>query len=243
MKGRFKMIQIRQALYVIAFAMLFQACSFAAAPLESAPLAFGPSEKKPFVETIKAFAGKARALYYSFTHPGIKDKALVSNRILDGFQAAPKRLTLPNGTAIYWGFRYKEATTRSVAIFDAQGHPRLLAAVDSIPGCDGWRCEPFTSIETYQASASRTFLHPGIAVFVRDKRDLETYLPYLKSWLQAKLLGFNVDCNERGMAEACKFVTRTELMQFIPTRAYLLPSMRHLELPKVKAADVPLEAW
>lgn len=154
-------------------------------------------------------------------------------------------MTLPNGTAIHWGFRYKEATTESVAIFDAQDRPRLLAAVDSIPWRDGSgpHCEPFISIEAYQDHASRTFLHPGIAIFVRDKRDLEIYLPYLKNWLQANLLGFNVDCKEPDMAEACKFVTQTELTQFIPIRAYLLPSMRLLALPKVPAAKVALEAF
>ncbi|MDP1705159.1 MAG: hypothetical protein Q8K01_10100 [Sulfurimicrobium sp.] len=235
------MIRIRQALYVIAFAMLFQAWAVAAAPLKSIPLA--PSDKKLIAATIEAFAGKARTLYYA--DPRIKQKALISDRILDGFQAAPKRLTLKDGTAIYWGFRYKEATTRSVAIFDAQGRPRLLAAVDSIPWCDGSgrHCEPFISIEAFQASARRTFLHPGIAVFVRDQRDLETYLPYLKRWLHAHMLGFNVDCKEPGMAEACKFVTQTEVTQFIPIRAYFLPSMRPIELPKGKAADLPLEAF
>jgi hypothetical protein len=239
MKGCSKMIQICQVLYVIAFAMLFQAYSFAAAPLEGIPLA--ASERKPITTTIKAFAGNARTRYYS--DPRLKDKALVSDRILDGFGYGPLRLTLTNGMTIYWGFRHGEATTQSVAIFDAQGRPRLLAAVDSIPWCDGWHCEPFTSIEAYQAHAERTYLHPGIAVFVRDKRDLETYLPYLKSWLQAKLLGFNVDCKEPRMAEACKFVTQTELTQFIPIRAYLLPSMQPLALPKVPAANVPLEAF
>ncbi len=233
------MNQIRQVLYVIAFAMFFQAWAVAAEPLKRVP------SRAPDDKLIEAFTGKARALYYSFTHPSIKDKALVSDRILAGFTAAPKRLTLPNGTAIYWGFRYKEATTESVAIFDAHGRPRLLAAVDSIPWCDGSgsHCEPFTSIEAYQAHASRTFLHPGIAVFVRDKRDLETYLPYLKRWLHANMLGFNVDCKKPRMAEACKFVTQTELTQFIPIRAYQLPSMQPLALPKVPAAKVPLEAF
>lgn len=233
------MIRIRQVIYVMAFAMLFQAWAVAAQPLKRVP-SDAPDDK-----LIKAFTGNTRTLYYSFTHPTIKQKALVSDRILDGFQAAPKRLTLKDGTAIYWGFRYKEATTESVAIFDVKGRPRLLAAVDSIPWCDGTgrHCEPFTSIEAYQAHASRTFLHPGIAVFVRDKRDLETYLPYLKRWLHANMLGFNVDCKEPRMAEACKFVTQTELTQFIPIRAYLLPSMRLLELPKVKASDLPLEAF
>lgn len=240
------MIQIRQALYAIVLAMLFQACSFAAAPLGGMPLAasdrIAPSDRKPIATTIKAFAGNARTLYYS--DPRIKDKALVSDRILDGFGYGPLRLTLPNGTAIYWGSRHGEATTRSVAIFDA-GRPRLLAAVDSVPWCDGRgsHCDPFTSIEAYQARARRAYLHPGIDVFVRDKRDLETYLPYLKRWLHAHMLGFNVDCKEPRMTDACKFVTQTELTQFIPIRAYLLPSMQPLELPRVKAADVPLEAF
>lgn len=234
------MIRIRQVLYVIGFAMLFQASSFAAAPLESIPLA--PSDKKLIAPTIKAFAGKAQTFYYS--DPRIKQKALVSDRILDGFEAAPKLLTLSNGTAIYWGFRYKEATTESVAIFDAKGRPRMLAAVDSVPWCDGWHCEPFTSIEGYQASADKTFLkNPAVDLFVRDQRDLETYLPYLKRWLQAKILGFNVDCKEPKMSAACKFVTQTEWLGIIQVRAYLLPSMRPLDIPKVKAADVPLEAF
>lgn len=230
------MIWIRQVLYVIAFAMLFQAWAVAAQPLESVP-SDGPDDK-----SIKVFTGNAWTLYYA--DPRIKQKVLVSHRILDGFQAGPMRLTLKDGTAIYWGFRYKEATTESVAIFGPDGRPRLLAAVDSIPSCAGRHCEPFTSVDTYQAYASRTFLtHPGIAVFVRDKRDLETYLPYLKNWLQANLLGFNVDCKKPRMAEACKFVTQTEWLEIVPMRAYLLPSMRLLELPKVKATDVPLEAF
>lgn len=130
-----------------------------------------------------------------------------------------------------------------MVIFGPDGRPRLLAAVDSVPGCGGWHCEPFTSIEAYQAHASSTFLHPGIAVFVRDKRDLEIYLPYLKRWLHANMLGFNVNCKKPGMGEACKFVTQTEWLEIVPMRAYLLPSMRLLELPKGKAADVPLEAF
>ncbi len=229
------MIWIRQVLYVIAFAMLSQAWAVAAQPLKSVSSA--PDDKR-----IEAFAGKARALYYSFTHPSIKQKALVSDRILDGFEAAPKRLTLPNGTAIYWGFRYKEATTRSVAIFDAQGRPRLLAAVDSIPWCDGRHCEPFTSVEAYQAHARRTFLHPGIAVFVRDQRDLETYMPYLKRWLHAHMLGFYTHCEEPRMSEACNFVPQIVETQ-IPIQAYRVPSMHPSILPKVPAADVPLEAF
>jgi hypothetical protein len=233
------MIQIRQVLYVMVFAMLFQTCSVAATPLESIPLA--ASERKPITKAIKVFAGNARTRYYS--DPRIKDKALVSDRILDGFGYGPLRLTLPNGTAIYWGFRHGEATTESVVIYGPEGRPRLLAAVDSIPWCAGRHCEPFTSVDAYQAHAERTYLHPGIAVFVRDKRDLDTYLPYLKNWLQANLLGFNVNCKEPGMAEACKFVTQTELTQFIPIRAYLLPSMQPLALPKVPAANVPLEAF
>jgi hypothetical protein len=237
MKGRFKMIRIHQVLSVIAFVLLFQTWALAAQTLDAGP-SDGPDDK-----LIKAFTGNAKTLYYSFTHPVIKQKTLVSSRILDGFQAGSMRLTLKDGTAIYWGFRYKEATTQSVAIFDAQGRPRLLAAVDSVPGCSGWHCEPFTSIEAYQAHASATFLHPGIALFVRDKRDLETYLPYFKRWLHAKLLGFNVNCKEPKLTEACKFVTQTEWLQIVPIRAYLLPSMRLLELPKVKAADIPLEAF
>lgn len=237
MKGRFKMFQIRQILYVVAFAILSQSWAFADQPLDAVP------SKAPDDKLIEAFTGNAKTFYYSFTRPRIKDKALVYDRILDGFQAGPMRLTLKDGTAFYWGFRYKEATVKSVAIFDARGRPRLLAAVNEVPGCGGWHCDPFTSVEAYQAAASGAYLHPSISVFVRDERDLETYLPYLKRWLHARLLGFNVDCKEPGMAEACRFVTQTEWLQIVPTRIYLLPSMRLLEPPKVKAADVPLEAF
>ncbi|MFN3792890.1 hypothetical protein [Massilia sp.] len=236
MKGRFKMIRIRQVLCVIGFAMLFQALNIAAQPLDSVP-STAPSQK-----LIEAFAGKATTRYYS--DPRIRKKVLVSERILEGFGYGPLRLTLKDGIAIYWGFRDKEATTESVAIFDAKGRPRLLAAMDSIPWCDGWHCEPFTSIADYQASADKTFLkNPAVDLFVRDKRDLETYLPYLKRWLQAKILGFNVDCREPKMSAACKFVMQTEWLGIIQVRAYLLPSMRPLDIPKVEAADVPLEAF
>lgn len=240
MKGRFKMFQIRQMLYVVAFAILSQSWAFAAQPLDTvrAVRSDGPDDK-----LIEAFTGNAKTFYYSFTHLAIKDKALVSDRILDGFEADPWRLNLKDGTAIYWGFRYKEATVQSVAIFDARGRPRLLAAVNDIPWCGGRHCDPFTSVEAYQADASGSYLHPSISVFVRDERDLKTYLPYLKRWLHAKLLGFNVDCKKPGMTEACRFVTQTEWLQIVPTRIYLLPPMRLLEPPKVKAADIPLEAF
>ncbi|MEO1768091.1 hypothetical protein, partial [Thiobacter aerophilum] len=180
----------------------------------------------PDQRLIEKFTGKAKTLYYA--DPQIKQRVLVSDRILDGFGYGPLRLTLDNGTAIYWGARHGEATTESVAIFDKAGRPRLLAAVDSIPWCDGTgsHCAPFTSVEAFEARARRTFLYPGIALFVRDKRDLETYLPYFKRWLHANILGFNVDCSDPKMADACRFVTQTEWLEIIPTRAYLLPSMR-----------------
>lgn len=97
-------------------------------------------------------------------------------------------------------------------------------------------------MSAYEQNVKQTERSPSISIFMHDKRDLETYLPYLKRWLQANLLGFNVNCKEPRMAEACKFVPQIAETQ-IPIRAYQVPSMRPLGVPKVKAADIPLEAF
>ncbi|MHB8921559.1 MAG: hypothetical protein ACYC3A_03685 [Halothiobacillus sp.] len=165
----------------------------------------------------------------------------VSDRILDGFTGGTMRLALKNGTVIYYGFKFQEgalvqqANLKSVAIYEPEGRPRLLAAVDNVPILR----KPFTSMAEYQRYLKDNHISPSVLVFVRNERDLDTYLPYLKRWLQADLLGFNVNCKEPGMAEACKFAGQIE----IPTRAYLLPSLRPVVVPKVEAADVPLEAF
>lgn len=226
------MIRVRQALCVIAFTMLSQAWAVVAQPLGKI------RSDPPAPREIEFFTSEA---WMPDSSPD--PKTPISDRINDGLRTGPTHLTLQDGTSIFWGYTYMDALDQSVAIYDPNNRLKLLAAVYDMPWCAPFDCEPVNSTKVFKEDLEGKF-SPAAYVFVRHERDLDTYLPYLKRWLYADLLGFSLDCGKPRMrkAEACKFVRQVRVAQ-IPIRAYLLPSMRLLEVPKVKAADIPLEAF
>lgn len=192
-------------------------------------------------KAIENFTGKSRVALPGYNN--LKQIESVSDRILfGGYLVDLRRLEASNGITIDWGFKYQEGNLESVIFYDQTGRPRLLAAVDDIPWCNGSHCQPFDSMSAYEQNVKQTGRSPSISIFVREKRDLNTYLPYLMRWLQANLLGFNVDCKVPRMTEACKADPQIAETK-IPIAAYLLPSMRPLGVPKVTAAEIPLEAF
>ena len=214
---------------ILAFASV---CSAACAQVSQA-------DRTPDSTAIEAFAGKAAI---AFPGEATSGTVVVSDRILDGFEAGPSRLVVDRDTTIFWGFKFQEGNLQSVAIFDGNGHPRLLAAVDNVPSLQRggtW----INTLEQYRQAVARSGTSPVVSVFVRDTRDLQTYLPYLKRWLQADLLGFNVHCDKLGMAPTCAVAEQIE----VPIQAYMLSpgttDAQALSLPKLQAASVPLESF
>lgn len=231
MKGLLHLAALRRRIGAAWFALLMCASASASAQLTQ-------EERTPDDSAIEAFAGKAAAQF-----SGAAAAEAVADRILDGFQAGPSRLAVGDGTVIYWGFKFQEANLQSVAIYDADGHPRLLAAVDDVVRLVGGRQAPLNSMEAYLKAVQDSGSTPMISVFVRNAQDLNVYLPYLKRWLQADLLGFNVHCDKADMAPACALAARIEL----PIQAYALSpdsdKTRALPVPQVAAAPVPLESF
>lgn len=227
-----EMIRIRQACYVVAFAVLLQAWGVSAQLLKRVP------SNPPDRRQIELFTSEA---WMPDSSPD--SKTPISDRITDGLRTGPKRLILPDSTSIYWGYTYKDAMDQSVAILDPNNRLKLLAAVYDVPWCAPFDCEPINSTAVFKEDLEGSF-SPNVYVFVNNRRDLETYLPYLKRWLHADLLGFSLDCNKHRMrmTAACKFVRQIKVTQ-IPIRAYEVPSMQPLALPKVSAANVPLDAF
>lgn len=205
-------------------------------PLESIPIKSAKLDHK----AIEAFIGDAKMAFPEEYEP---QAVPVSGRIFSGLQAAKNRLALSDGTTIDWGFKYQEPYLQSAIIYDQTGRPRLLAAVAFTSGVIARGDTPkAVTPEQYKLAINKKSGKTIVTVFVRDKRDLETYLPYLKRWLQADLLGMNVDCTQPGMAQACRFASEVE----VPTRAHLLANKRKplpLPIPRVKAANIPLAAF
>lgn len=226
------MTRVQRLIYVVCFAALFHACAFAVAPLNSVP------SDPPDRRQIELFTSKAR-MPDSSPDPKIP----ISDRIDGGLRTGTTRLTLQDGTSIYWGYTYMGALAQSVAIYGSNDKLKLLAAVYDVPWCAPFDCEPVNSMKVFKEDLEGTF-SPYVYVFIHNKGDLETYMPYLKVWLHANLLGFSLDCTKPRlrMTEACKFVRQISETQ-IPIRAYQVPSMRPLGVPKVKAADIPLGAF
>ncbi|WP_049622658.1 hypothetical protein [Frateuria defendens] len=233
------MASSRRLIHATCLAVLLHAGGCVASPLGSSAKAELPNDK-----VIQAFAGGAQAEF-----PGESKAGAVSlyDRIMDGFELGPQRLVLGDGSAIYWGAKYQEAFLQSVIISDATGKIRLLATVDNITAIARGSKPLATSMEQYQEKlkkAERDGSSPLVSVFVRDERDLAGYMPYLKRFVQASLLGFNAHCDKSpGMAQACELAGQID----IPLRLYALsgskPVTHALSVPDVAAASVPLESF
>lgn len=230
------MTSIRRVVQFACLATLLQAWGYVAAtPRPGAP------SSRPDDTMIEAFAGDASMVFPGDDSDGAVS---VSDRVLDGLQAGPARLVAANGTVIYWGFKFQEGNLQSVAVHDALGRPRLLAVVDNVVRVAYGNTTTTGTMKQYQAELERNSLAPPlVSVFVRNAADLATYLPYLKSWLRADLLGFNATCDKPAMIAACALAARI----VIPIRAYALVPKQGaphlLPVPAVAAANVPLESF
>lgn len=200
------------------------------------------SDRVPNDSAVAAFAGDT-------VLPGDESdtREVLSDRILDGFEAAPQRLPLDGGAAIYWGQQYREGNLQSVVITDEKGDIRLMAAVDDVLEIARGNEPSVSSLQQYQALVKKELGGdvPLASVFVRRPGDLDTYLPLLKRWLQADLLGFNVKCGKGPrMTQACALATKVQ----IRIEAYLIcddpPRTRALAVPEAAASTaIPLEAF
>lgn len=168
----------------------------------------------------------------------------VSDRIMDGFQAAPRSLRADEDTTIYWGFKYQEATIESIAIADATGRIRLVGAVSNIVSLTRYSGLISTD-EEYQKEIKAAMVNPAsLILFVGDDRDLASYLPLVKRWLQADLLGMNVDCDSEKTMAACKFAEDIQ----VSVTAYQIAGsgkeanqLHMLSVPSLPAASVPIK--
>lgn len=199
------------------------------------------SAKLPDDTAFKTVAGAAKVRFPAGPGKEQSDDS-VYDRIMDGFQVGPQRLMLDDGSSLYWGQKYQEGNLQSVIIVDPKGQVRLMAAIDDLMEIARGNQPRYTSLAQYQAAlkkASSWDGSPGVDVFVGDEADLARYLPDLKRFLQADLLGFNIRCDEPAMSKTCALASQID----IPIRAYMpagkMPELRALAVPNAAAASTP----
>lgn len=189
----------------------------------------------PEEHAIEALVGDVR-LGTVTPHANDADESL-SDRILDGFQAASSGLTIEDGASIVWGFKFRQGNQQSVVVYDASGHVLLAAIVDNIVRID-------ESVET--AAAYRKRVHdagvdPDVMVFAASPEALESAFPLFKRWLQADLLGFNADCGKTPLA--CRLAEALSM----PVRTFVARSVGYALVevaePSVAANTTPLKRF
>lgn len=192
----------------------------------------------PDQDKVEAFTRKAELKFADYQEGNVP----VSDRILDGFEAAPSQLALSDGSSIRWGFKNEEANLQSVVISDASGQLKLLAAVDGITRLTRRSAAPIDEMAGYDKAAKRSGMDPSVVVFVHDEGDLAASLPLLKRWLQADLMGFNADCARPDMVSACRLAEQIA----ISTKVYVIAAdgkLRSINTPDAKAASLPLKSF
>jgi hypothetical protein len=197
-------------------------------------------------QVIKVFIGTAKA---HFPAEGGPSAASIYDRTMAGFELGPQRLVLNSGIAIYWGEKYQEGNLQSVMIVDTRGRVRLVAVVDNIVRIARAGEPLFSSMGQYRREVKRREDYGSsnsqfVSVFVRNAQDLGFYLPYLMRWVQADLLGFNVQCDEsQKMTHVCAMAGHIT----VPVQAYVINArgsdVRSLPVAKVASASVPLESF
>src|SRR5690606_25948764 len=93
------------------------------------PLVFKGSDDPNFEEALENLGGLATFNDPDVSYPGNES---VKDRILDGFEVALPLTKLSDGTMLFWGFKYKEATYKSIAIADGSGRLCLVGAVTNV---------------------------------------------------------------------------------------------------------------
>ena len=131
---------------------------------------------------------------------------------------------------------------QSVVISNASGNLKLLAAVDGVTRLTLRSGGAIGDMAEYRQAVDNSGLESTVIAFVHDEADLKNYLPLLKRWMQANLLGFNADCTKPELAQACKLAEQI----VVSTTAYVISddgSLRRVNVPDVKVAAVPLSAF
>lgn len=210
---------------------------------------FKGSDDPNFEAAVDSLGGAANLNLPKVVYPG---EPLVRDRILDGFEAAPSLRKLDDGTTIFWGFKYKEATYKSVAITDGNGYLCMVGAVTNvIPLLDAGSNQPIAPTnEAYQAKAAEYKVGPAsIVLFVRNPKDLNVYLPIIKRWKQALLLNFIADCDAEKYKSSCELSQKIE----VPISAYQpifdekkggkSVKLKELTIPDLPAAAIPIKKF
>lgn len=110
----------------------------------------------------------------------------LTDRILGAFeQYPPAHVKFADGSTFFWGFRQGNGSVRSIAITDGRGQIQLVGAVDDLP-----------EIHDDMNHGVHRLKSGRIALFVRNSVALQRYLPAVRAWTWADLLGFNVSCNK-----------------------------------------------
>lgn len=83
----------------------------------------------------------------------------------------------------------------------------------------------------------------SVTLFVGDAADLVQYLPVVKRWLQADLLGFNADCDDAALVQACELATRIEptLTAYVTNTSAAAAAA--ISVPDLAAAPIPIDQF
>ena len=207
------------------------------------------SDDKNFESALDLLGGEANFYLPDVSYPG---ETVLKDRILHGFESAPPPRKLSNGMTIFWGFKYKEATYKSVAITDNNGNLCMIGAVTNvIPLLSIGSTEPnSTNANEYNSLSKKYFIGPAsIVLVVKNDRDLQTFLPIIKRWTQALLLSFTANCDEPAYKAACNASQEIK----IPTYAYQVKfknkkdmksaELKELPVPNLPASSIPIKAF
>lgn len=196
-------------------------------------------------DAISAFAGDA---LYTFPGDYADGPTKIGDRVSDGFQAAPSSLKLTDGSLISWGFKYQEPYFESLVIADSKNEIRLIAAVTNIVRLTGYSSGSIKTMDEYE-NAVKASMADGVSVilFVHDEKFLAKYMPLVRRWVQADLLGFNADCDSQKLAQACQIAEKIK----IPIMAYRIDepngrkqkNIKQVAVPVVTAADIPMKLF
>ncbi|MBB6184548.1 hypothetical protein [Oleiagrimonas soli] len=215
---------------------LSSGCSAQPNPSDTAVQAHAVTGKVPDESAIKALVDDANV---GAVAPDADDADdAISDRILDGFQAAPSGLQIEDGPSIAWGFKFQQGNQQSAVVYDASGHVLLAAIVNDIVRVDDGIGPAVTSQEAYGKRVKDAGVDPQVMVFAASRDALDRGYPLFRRWLQADLLGFNIDCAKK--AAACAFAEKLS----VPVQAFVAgPSGKgpaKVATPSGAAAAVPL---
>lgn len=192
---------------------LSSGCSAQPNPSNTAVGTKAVTGKVPDESAIKALVGGASL--NAVTPDADEDDEAISDRILDGFQAAPSGLKVEGGPSIAWGFKFQQGNQQSAVVYDASGHVLLAAIVNDIVRVDDGIGPAVTSQEAYRKRVKDAGVAPQVMVFAASRDALDRGYSLFRRWLQANLLGFNIDCARK--AAACAFAEKLS----VPVQAFV----------------------